>query len=187
MTEKTIQKVPLAEALEDLSHLMEVIDDAEVLDSFIKAQFDMVRGDFTNALSRRVCLLQTIPGAIERAKEMKNEWAKKVKTLERIEEGLKNHTIGLVKANPEIRFTSPLGSFCVQENASPALSTTLNLGSKTVTNILNLDDMEKVGEEFMQAITYFTLMNDKLKEALMSGREFSWASLKLGEHLRIKK
>jgi hypothetical protein len=180
-------KVPLANALHQMTQLMDIIDEGGELDKFIQESFDVVRGDFTSAVSRRVCLIQSIPGLIQRCKEMRDEWTKKGKSLAAIEQKIKEHTMMLMSAHPELAFKCDMGEFRIQKNGVPSLETSLNLRTVSVQNVLDNADVDKLPKEFVDVRSYYTLVTEKLKEELMKGAEFSWASLNFGQSLRIRK
>jgi hypothetical protein len=187
MDNKLQEKVPMTEALIALTRLMDTIDEGGEIDEAIQKDFNVVAGNFTSSVARRVCVLQSIPGLIKRSKEMRDEWAKKAKSLAAIEKKLEENTMQLMVAFPEMVFKCDAGEFRIQKNPGPSLETALNLGSTTIQHVLSNEDVEKIPKEFVDVKSYYTLVTTKLKEELLKGKEFSWASLNFGQNLRIRK
>lgn len=187
MTDNLPQKVPLSEALITLTSLMDLIDDQGDIDEILQKSFDVVRGDLTHAVTRRVCLIQSIPALITRAKEMRDEWSKKAKSLEGLERRVKEHTMLLMNQNPELTFKSDAGEFKIQKNPSPSLETLFNTRTVTITNVLSNDDIPKLPKEYLDVKSYICLDTAKIKEDLLSGHVLDFASLSYGQNLRIKK
>jgi len=186
MTQST-NKVPLALAAQNLSQLMEAIDDG-TLNETITRLFSSDRLAVADAVDRRIFCLRHFEDTIKNLKAIADEYRLKAKQLEHALETIKEKTVQIMEQVPDVPYVGELGRLRIQNNSQSALELKFELGKKSVSNILSESDIEKyqIPQELMETVTYTALKSDTVKKLVEAGEKLEWASVQRGRHLRYK-
>jgi hypothetical protein len=175
------KKTPLAEAASLLTELCERIDNGENLDHALMAAFNETKLDLAEAVDRRIAFDHWCKGAIEAARQARNDWDERKKLLEALLERFKENTKAIIEANPDLPYAGKLGRLALQKNPP---SVQYAFGTKDVTP--DLIDYLGIPREYVR-VTY-EIDTAKVKADLLAGKEITWAALKTdGCHLRVRK
>lgn len=194
-------KTPFHFAASELDALMDRIDQelekdqpasllggSSAIDIALVPFLEAKRLELAEAVDRRIYFFQYLEDQIERGTKNKEQWAGYVKRLKDLYDRIEDRTIETIRAHPDLSYKGEAGQLKVQLNGSAKLITSLLLTNKSVSNIVDLDQIEKeiVSAEYLKKITYVVLDKDKVMADLKKGVQLPWARLEKGFQLRSK-
>ncbi len=184
----TIQpKIPLALAATDLAVIMRSIDNAESIDDALTQMFGTALANMADAVDRRILFRQTLDYTIKMAQETAKAWREKVKALENAMERFEANTLAIMQDEDSVKYKGKMGELAAQR--SPAkLELAFETKTASISNAVLTDTLHfyEVPAEFRMETTVTQLRKEKVKEALLAGAKFEWASITHGRHLRVK-
>lgn len=176
------RKTPLALAAALLSELCERIDAGESPEGALLESFNDSRLALADAVDRRIAFDTWVKGAIDAAKEARDDWAAQAKRLEGLHDAFKKNTLQVVEGTPDVPYQGRLGKIAVQNNP-PALETVFQ--EKQLSG--DMIDMFGIDPEFYTVETVYKLNTKAVKAALAEGKSIPWALLTQGRSVRFRK
>lgn len=174
------KKPSLFHAAEALDRLSFQIDNGGEIGEAVVKEFQDLRDDVSAATDRAIYFRHAIKSSIAQVKEIRDEWTKKLKSLERLEESFDNYVLACVRS-----FGFPLkgeqGAFTSQLNPH-AVSYNIPLESKSFTHIMTTTD-GGVEPRFMEIVQFMRINTAAVKEALKAGEKLPFAELTQGERV----
>ncbi len=192
-------KIALPKVLEGIHRTLEAYEDGVYDDKALDEVMGDLLVDLGNSVDRRISLLDYLgessvgskpgSGIIGKAQDLYRIYRDKMETAIKLRDRIKENTLSIVEANKDIVFKGNLGKLASQNNSSAKLICDIPLASKTLSNLLepnNLDFLD-IPAEYIKAVTVMQLDVEKLKHDLSFGKEVPFARLEKGTHLRIRR
>lgn len=180
-------KLPMAIAAQNLETICNAIDNEEINDALSK-MFAESRLDLADACDRRIYFLELAEDRVKTLKRMRDEFSVAAKRMEYAVARVKEGTLNIMESYKDLPYKGELGRLKAQNNpvakvSLPEIKTT----EVSVRNIVDAADIAKhrIDEAYYEARTYYTLLLDKIREAIEGGAEIPWATIEKGKHLRI--
>lgn len=182
-------KVPMQIAAANLEQICNAIDESELNDSLSKI-FHEGRLDLSAAVDRRICFFDLAEERIATLKRLRDEFSQAAKRMEFALERVKEGTISIMESYEDFSYRGELGKLRLQKNPSARLEFQgTKVSTHTISNVIDALDIQKhaIDGEYFETRRYFVLLNDKIREAIESGKEIPWAKLQRGKHIRIQR
>lgn len=154
-----------------------------------------VKAHFTEALLRTAVGVDQVLNArlfLKAKVEEEKEWRRQSKAREaaysRVLEEINTQAVALVDAFPNQPFKGSALQLGTQKNP-PAVETTLQVKEKSLTNVIEIEDIQKLGisEKYYRTHMLFCLDLKAIGDDLKAGVEITWAKLTQGKRLNTKK
>jgi hypothetical protein len=169
------------EAAAELEDVMLAVDDCtdEELSQALIARFKAANKNTQLAVDLRQQWADRIKGYRHIVKLRQAQLKKDSKRLERMEEALKASMKALMETHPKLTFRSSTGKkVYLQAASTPAMKFTLNLAKKTVTNIFDDRDLERIPSKYWKLVAFKVLDCDEIRKDLEKGEcRVDWAKL----------
>jgi hypothetical protein len=152
----------LESALEDdnTGELESVYDDADILNSSGE--------QFRDAVDRRIKADYALKYLIRMAREIKEQWTSKLRTLEKAHESFRQNTMWHMSSHPDTEFRGTLGRLTMQKNGGkPAFK--LKFLTAKISDLITDEDIFKheIPEDCYEKVTVNILRKDRLSEHVL--------------------
>lgn len=193
-------KTPFHFAASELDALMDRIDQElehapasllggpNPIDTALVPFLESKRLELAEAVDRRIYFFQYLEDQIERGTKNREQWASYVKRLKDLYDRIEAKTIETMQLHPDLNYKGEAGQLKVQLNGAAKLVTSLLLTNKSVSNIVDLEQIREAGvpDGYLESITYLVLNKEKVIADLKNGLQLPWARLEKGNHLKVK-
>lgn len=181
-------KIPLSLAMANLAEVLDSIDTGE-LDAvmgkiFHETSLDNVYG----AIDRRISFLDNAEIDVEKLRGIAKKYTAAAKYLENAVDNLQQRTIAIMEQAPNFEYKGELGRF-THSLSQGSLELLVPTKDISISNSVFEKDVHQFhidAKYLTQRVTY-QIENAAVKEDLKSGKELSWARLKLKKCLKISR
>lgn len=183
-TPPPLRGISLLDAAEELELICNDIENAEQVDAYLTKSFEAAVDNLSGSVDKRIRYLSYAEGMAKQAKEMRDRWALRARSMERTVEWIKNQTANLMKTYPNHVFRGELGSFKLTKNSIPSLNVDVKTAPRTF-DVIESTYGSKLPSEYTTFQQVQVVDKEKLKAHLATGQMVPGAELMQGEHVRI--
>lgn len=159
-----VEKIEDAVESEDLDSLENICRDEALADTSSQL--------FSDAVDRRIKADYALKYLTKMAEDLRDKWARKVKTLKKSREHLQKDTIFHILFNPEIEFKGSLGKLGIQNNGGKA-ALKLHFETEKLSEVIADRDILKyqIPKECYETVSVNVLKKDKLHDWIMKNSD----------------
>lgn len=170
----------ICEMLDEDDHFLEQSEITELMQE--------VKGELTEKTDHWIGYLQASKAALQHAEEQEKRWQKKRKSLERIEQKMKDYLIWSMRqtALPELKGAD--GRIKLYKNSQGRLNFTLPVERLSLNHTLSPLIYHEISTQFPQFFQEVKILNvdaDAIKKSIMDGKTLEFANIEFGQHVRI--
>lgn len=191
MTSQLATKAPIRTNLAPtallLAELAQRLDNGEPLTPIFQSVFAAAKQEHIAAVDHARTLATFLDGQVRAATSARDYWSACAKAAETALKELKAEALRSMEESPDLPWRDSYKqklSLC--NNSQPSLKTLYDdeLGSKSVTNILDASHLDVIPERYQTAVSFIVLNTAAIREDLAAGKELPWAKLERGRHVR---
>ena len=176
--------IPIGPSATHLAELARRIEAGEPLTPVFMSIFQEAKHNHLVAVDQATTTADLLAFMTYGAKAARDRWAAKAKAFEAAHEELKAAAMAAIDENPDLPWTDTYGqTVTVANNSAPSLSMSLSLVDKTVRNVVDETDTERLGP-YVKMVSFLVIDTDRVRLALSQGIPIPWATLERGRHIR---
>lgn len=181
------RKVPFAYAAGELAAICDMLDAGQELDAILVEKFKSARLDLADSVDRRVTFLGFCEAAIDHAKKARDSWTQQARRLEGVFSRVKELTVEVITANPDLPYKGDIGNLRVQKSP-PSID--IHVPTKEISARYVVDDelitKNEIPANFVKELTFKQLNIEEIRKHLGDDKEVPFAKKTQGSHLRWK-
>lgn len=174
-------KTPLAQAAKTFSEVMEIVDDAAVIDDRLKQLFADAQDELGYRVNKRIMFHRELELRIEAAEAAAKLYKEQVAYLKQVHDKAKKLIQAEVESAPDVVFQGSLGKIWVQAN-TPGVDYSFGENYPVKADKLLYAGVDPA---YLEDCQLFKVDGATVLADLQAGKELKWAKLKPGKGVRF--